>query len=120
MLALCIGSIVLALVALLASARTYALARASVPNQVVLALRGLEERVVAAETNLEGHDRRALEWRTEMDGILEAAETVLDRVERKRRVTAAHASKLKQHEAQGPAPDSDAELHMRARAQGLM
>lgn len=113
-------SMALALGGLLIGARAFVLTRRSAPNQIMSALQELSERVIAAEDNLRSHDARAMQWRTEMDGLIESAEDVLDRVERKRRSTAASASKIKSHEQAGPAPGSEAELHARAVAQGLM
>jgi hypothetical protein len=112
-------AVALAVAATLLAARAYVTSRASVPSKVIGALEGLSNRVKGAEENLATHDARALAWRTEIDGLIEAAEDVLDRVERKRRRTQAVETRIRAKEGDGPLPDSDAALRERARAQGL-
>jgi hypothetical protein len=117
---LLILAIVTAVVALGAAGRAIAISRASVPTQVIRALDTIRDRIDAAEANLAAHDARALQWRTEMEGLIEAAETVLDRVERKRRSAAAAAAKINAAQGDGPAAGSDADIWAKAREQGLL
>lgn len=115
-------AVALAACAAIIAARAYALTRASVPNQVIQALDDLKTRVLSVEENVASHDARALQWRTEIDGLIEAAEDVLDRVEKKRRRVAGAESRLKQQEGNGSAavPQTEAELWRRARELGYL
>lgn len=111
-------SLTLAAVALVIAVRAFLLSRSSVPNQVIEALGDLKARVLNAEENLAAHDARALQWRTEIDGLIESAEDVLDRVEKKRRRIAGAEARAKQANGEPDGPQTDGDLWRRARELG--
>jgi len=68
-------------------------------------------------------DSKMLNWRVELEGLMEAVETILDSVESKRRSTAANVSRINRNEATAVEDVNQmdhAALEARARAQGLM
>jgi hypothetical protein len=112
-------AVVLAGVASAFAYQATAYTRQSVPKRIVDGVEDLKRRVLAAEEIVALHETRSIQWRQQMDGILEAVEDALERVERKRRSTAAAASKIKAQNG-GEAPQSlEAEIARRAREQGL-
>lgn len=92
----------------------------SAPKQIMDALQALSARVLAAEENVALAESKAIQWRQQMDGVLEAVEDALDRVDRKRRSAAAAAAKVRAHQdANNASEDPELALVQRARSQGI-
>ncbi len=112
-------SLIASAAALLVAVGAVALVRRSLPNELIQGQADLTTRVLAAEANLEGHGSRLLAWREEIEAVLDAVDTTLERTERKRRSIAASAAKLNGGQAAADDLDPRAALTAKARAQGF-
>lgn len=111
------ASLLISLLALGLSFAAARLAGRSVPEQLTKGFEQLASRVAAAEQTVEAQRSQLLAARQEIDGVLEAIEDTLERVERKRRSAAASASR-----ANGPAEeplDPREALRQQVRAAGF-
>jgi len=88
-----IVSLVVSAAALVLSYAAARLAGRSAPELLTKGFQSLAERVTAAEQTVEAQRAQLLAARQEIDGVLEAIEDTLERVERKRRSAAASASR---------------------------
>lgn len=112
-------AVVLAGVACFYAYQAAAYARTSTPKRIVDGLEELRARVVRSEEIVALHETRSVQWRAQMDGVLEAVEDALERVDRKRRSTAAAAAKLKAHNGGEPQLTEEQALRQRAQELGL-
>lgn len=112
----------LACCALAVSLRAAVLAARSAPSALLAEVKDLAEVVRRVESDAERWSGKVTAWRTELEGLAEAVENMLDSVETKRRRIAATESKAAKREQQQQAdPSSDLiALANRARQQGLM
>jgi len=96
-------------------------AERSAPEQLVKQVGALRVEVASLEGSIQAIEQRVTSWRVEIENVLESVENVLETVERKRRSTAAAASKIG---ANGPQNDPTQmtmhELEMLARGRGLL
>lgn len=94
----------------------------SVPEELVKHIGALRVEVAQCSGNMDEYAAKIIGWRSEMQNVLEQVENVLDSVERKRRATAASASRLDraQVQADDPLQMGHAELEQLARSRGLM
>lgn len=82
------------LIALLVAAAAWRAAQSSSPAQLVRQMQLLADRVAEFADRDEGRDSKLLAWRADMEAVLEQVENLVETTERKRRQTAAAASKL--------------------------
>ena len=96
--------------------------RRSLPQEILNRCAEVEAQCVAVLDAQERAAARMVTWREDVEGLFEAVESTLNRVERKRRSAAASASKIAQGHGQGNGEDvltlSRDQLVARARAQG--
>jgi len=110
-----------AAVAALYSLAAWRLASRSAPDELVRHVGALRVEVKECRGEMDEYKARVVSWRAELEAVLESVETVLSQVERKRRSTAASASKI----AQADGPDQNVmtmdhnELEKLARERGL-
>lgn len=86
--------------------------------------RELADFKIETTTALDGHRTRMMSWREDIDALLDTVEDTLDRTERKRRSSAASASKLERAAAanggeQEPDGDLTSQSGLRARARAM-
>lgn len=113
-----VGSAAVAAWFSVASLRT---AQRSVPEEMVKHIGALRVEVAACSGHMDEYAAKIVGWRAHMEAVLEDVENVLESVERKRRSTAASASKIDRQQA----PDDAMSMNMRdleqlARQRGLM
>jgi len=96
------------------------LASRSAPDELVRNVGALRVEVATLRGEMEEHRARLISWRSEVEAVLESVENVLESVERKRRSTAASASKLKPPEEQPTDYTDRYQLEQLARNKGLI
>jgi len=112
--------------AVVAAALSYVCFRAvsrSLPVQIIRDQSETRAQVQAVHDTQESHLAKLVTWREDMEGIFEAVESTLDRVETKRRSAAASASRIARANGEGAQPEFDPSnrqhLIARARAMGI-
>jgi len=117
--------IISAVCALVAASLCFVCFRAvsrSLPVQVVRDLKIVDAELQAVRDTQESHLVKLVTWREDMEGVLEAVESTLDRVETKRRSAASSAARIA-GKLNGGEPEFDptnrAHLLTRARQLGI-
>jgi len=122
-LVLSISGLCGAVVAALYAIAAWRLASRSAPEELVKHVGALRVEVQQCRGEMDEYRARVVSWRAELEAVLESVETVLSQVERKRRSTAASASKIAAQDGNGvdPVLEMDhAQLEKLARERGLM
>ena len=117
-LALSISALVVSAIALGLCVQACRVVARGAPEALRAYVDQLSESVRRVEAIAEAHDGKLVEWRTEMQGLYESVEGMLDSVETKRRRTAAAASRM--NGAQEQQPTSRADWDQVARNRGLL
>lgn len=81
--------------------------------------RDLESFKLEITGTLDGYRSKMLSWREDIEGVLESVEDALQRTERKRRSTAASASRMANSNPMPEAADLTSQAGLRARARQL-
>ena len=110
-----------AAVAALYSLAAWRLASRSAPEELVKHVGALRVEVHECRGEMDEYKARIVSWRAELEAVLESVETVLSQVERKRRSTAASASKISGDGTldQNPMTMDHSQLEKLARERGL-
>lgn len=112
-------AIVIACSSLVVGYRVLQFAQRSAPEELVKQIGALRVEVAGLTGQIQGVEGRVTSWRVEIENVLESVENVLETVERKRRSTAASASKI------NAAPNDVSQMDLRgleqiARSRGLL
>ena len=102
MLALALIALAVGLIALTVSCRAAFLATRSAPENLRLVVASLTAEVRELASISEGRDGKMVAWRAEIEGVMDGVEATLESTERKRRQTAASASRLGRNGDQAP------------------
>jgi len=94
------------------------LVRASTPQALVIRLKETQAMLDATQAALEAQNGRLTSWRQEMEALYEAVEGTMEAVEKKRRQTAAAASRMNSPN-NGEDPNSMPSLIAQARQAGF-
>ena len=109
-----------AVLAVVFSLASWRLASRSAPEELIRAVGALRVEVHECRGEMDEYKSRIVSWRAELEAVLESVETVLSQVERKRRSTAASASKLQQQaDPADPMQMDHRQLEQLARERGL-
>ena len=120
-----LAEILITIPALMAADLSFVCFRAvsrSLPVQIVRDLSQTRAEIQAVHDTQESHLAKLVTWREDMEGIFEAVESTLDRVETKRRSAAASASRTARATGgNGGAPEFDptTRQHLIARAREM-
>lgn len=112
-------ALVLSLIATGAALYCVSLVRASVPQALTIRLKETQAMLDATQAALEAQNGRLTSWRQEMEALYDAVEATMEQTEKKRRQTAAAASRMNAQENGGPDPNSLDSLTAQARAAGF-
>ncbi len=122
-----LAEILISIPAVLAACVAFVCFRAvsrSLPVQIVRDQAETRRQLQAVHDTQESHLAKLVTWREDMEGIFEAVESTLDRVETKRRSAAASASRIARANGQGGEktefdPTNRQHLIARAREMGI-
>ena len=111
-------ALVVSLLAAGAALFCVSLVRASTPQALQIRLKEVQAMLDATQAALEAQNGRLTSWRQEMEALYEAVEGTMEVVEKKRRQTAAAASRVNQAQ-NGVDPNSTESLVAQARQAGF-
>jgi hypothetical protein len=111
-------ALVLSLLAAGAAAYCVSLVRVSTPQALQIRLKEVQAMLDATQAALEAQNGRLTSWRQEMEALYEAVEGTMEVVEKKRRQTAAAASRMNPA-TNGEDPNAPSSLVAQARAAGF-
>lgn len=93
--------------------------RGSMPLQLTNTQKGIAQLVDQVIEEQGRHGAKMVAWREDIEGVLEAVESTLDRVETKRRSAAASASRIAGAQGQAATFDPNNREHLKQRAREL-
>jgi len=95
------------------------LVRESIPQALMKGLKNTQDSLDLTQQAIDGQNGRLTAWRQEMEALYESVETTLEAVEKKRRSTAASASRIAAANGQEESGDDLESLRRMARQQGF-